>query len=140
MFGENGIYGKSYHKIIDKNRIIIPLSTNVEAKEELCFIEEDELTFKICSLKELKKEIEQLKNIKVSSIEEKEKIEKEITKITFFINSYSIVDKERRIVIPKYFLEKYNIKKELIFQGAYNHIKVFSSDENYKKYMKKLKN
>ena len=106
----------------------------------MCFIEEDELTFKICSLKELKKEIEQLKNIKVSSIEEKEKIEKEITKITFFINSYSIVDKERRIVIPKYFLEKYNIKKELIFQGAYNHIKVFSSDENYKKYMKKLKN
>ena len=98
MFGENGIYGKSYHKMIDKNRIIIPLSTNVEAKEELCFIEEDELTFKICSLKELK-----------------------------------------RIVIPKYFLEKYNIKKELIFQGTYNHIKVFSSDENYKKYMKKLK-
>ena len=140
MFGDNGIYGKSYHTMDTKNRIIIPKDTCVEEKEQMCFYKENEITFSIYSLKTIKKEILRLKTrIQRCKHEDIEKNQKVLNDFIMRIIDYTHVDAQRRMVIPNAIVNEYKLEKSLIFHGGSDHLKIFKDEETYDKYVKSLK-
>lgn len=132
MFGDNGIFGKSYHTMDDKNRIILPKNTNREENDELGFYKENELTFRIYNLKTLKKQIEDYRKGQLSDIE---KIDQIINDLTMRIIATGNVDSSGRTAIPKQIVEEYNLGKRLIFHGGENHLKIFKDEETYNEYV-----
>ena len=140
MFGDNGIYGKSYHTMDTKNRVIIPKDTCVEDKEQMCFYKENEITFSIYSLKTIKKEILRLKTrIQRCKHEDIEKNQKVLNDFIMRIIDYTHVDAQRRMVIPIDIVNEYKLEKNLIFHGGSDHLKIFKDEETYDKYVKSLK-
>lgn len=141
MFGDNILIGKSNHNMQDKNRIILPKNSMAENEDTLCFIRENELTFSIYNLKTIKEQIKRLEKLKNSSnIDELNKIEEAINRLTFSIIGKNDVDKQNRVTIPKMVVNEYDLDGQLIFQGSNDHIKVFNDEEKYKEYQKRIEN
>lgn len=141
MFGDNILIGKSNHNMQDKNRIILPKNSMAENKDTLCFIRENELTFSIYNLKTIEEQIKRLEKLKNSSnIDELNKIEEAINRLTFSIIGTKDVDKQNRVTIPKMVVNEYDLDGQLIFQGSNDHIKVFNDEEKYKEYQKRIEN
>lgn len=141
MFGDNILIGKSNHNMQDKNRIILPTDSMAENKDTLCFIRENELTFSIYNLKTIEEQIKRLEKLKNSSnIDELNKIEEAINRLTFSIIGTNDVDKQNRVTIPKVVVNEYDLDGQLIFQGSNDHIKVFNDEEKYKEYQKRIEN
>ena len=141
MFGDNILIGKSNHNMQDKNRIILPTDSMAENKDTLCFIRENELTFSIYNLKTIEEQIKRLEKLKNSSnIDELNKIEEAINRLTFSIIGTKDVDKQNRVTTPKVVVNEYDLDGQLIFQGSNDHIKVFNDEEKYKEYQKRIEN
>ena len=141
MFGANILIGKSIHNMQDKNRIILPKNSMAENEDTLCFIRENELTFSIYNLKTIKEQIKRLEKLKNSSnIDEINKIEEAINRLTFSIIGKNDVDKQNRVTIPKMVVNEYDLDGQLIFQGSNDHIKVFNDEEKYQEYQKRIEN
>lgn len=141
MFGDNILIGKSNHNMQDKNRIILPKNSMAENEDTLCFIRENELTFSIYNLKTIEEQIKRLEKLKNSSnIDELNKIEEAINRLTFSIIGTNDVDKQNRVTIPKVVVNEYDLDGQLIFQGSNDHIKVFNDEEKYKEYQKRIEN
>lgn len=135
MFGENGIFGKSYHTMDTKNRIILPKDTNREENDELGFYKENELTFRIYNLKTLKEKIEKYNQQQDSDTKKYEQL---INDITMRIIATGNVDAQFRTSIPKVLVDEYKLEKSLIFHGGYDHLKIFKNEEMYNEYVKSL--
>lgn len=141
MFGANILIGKSIHNMQDKNRIILPKNSMAENEDTLCFIRENELTFSIYNLKTIEEQIKRLEKLKNSSnIDEINKIEEAINRLTFSIIGKNDVDKQNRVTIPKVVVNEYDLDGQLIFQGSNDHIKVFNNEEKYQEYQKRIEN
>lgn len=141
MFGDNILIGKSIHNMQDKNRIILPKNSMAENEDTLCFIRENELTFSIYNLKTIEEQIKRLEKLKNSSnIDEINKIEEAINRLTFSIIGTNDVDKQNRVTIPKMVVNEYDLDGQLIFQGSNDHIKVFNDEEKYQEYQKRIEN
>ena len=141
MFGANILIGKSIHNMQDKNRIILPKNSMAENEDTLCFIRENELTFSIYNLKTIEEQIKRLEKLKNSSnIDEINKIEEAINRLTFSIIGTNDVDKQNRVTIPKMVVNEYDLDGQLIFQGSNDHIKVFNDEEKYQEYQKRIEN
>jgi DNA-binding transcriptional regulator/RsmH inhibitor MraZ len=139
MFGDVPIYGKKIMKVESKHRIVIPSSCNAEVGELIFFSEENELTFQIFGLKILEARLKEYKDLinSAKTKEEEAKWQKEKNAYNFSIIGESCVDSQKRIILPKEVLEKYNIEKTVITQGVYDHIKVFSNEKDREEYILK---
>lgn len=135
MFGENGIFGKSYHTMDDKNRIILPKDTNREENDELAYYKENELTFRIYNLKRVK---EKIKKYEEKYDSDPTKYEQLINNLTMRIIATGNVDAQYRTPIPKQIVNEYKLQKSLIFHGGSDHLKIFKDEETYNKYVKSL--
>ena len=132
MFGENGIFGKTYHTMDSKNRIILPKDTNREENDVLAYYKENELTFRIYNLKTIKKQIENYRKKQISDIEKYEYL---INDLTMRIIATGNVDSQFRTTIPNIIMEEYNLGKSLIFHGGSDHLKIFKDEETYNEYV-----
>ena len=135
MFGENGIFGKTYHTMDSKNRIILPKDTNREVNDVLAYYKENEFTFRIYNLKTIKKQIE---NYRKEQIYDIEKYEYLINDLTMRIIATGSIDSQFRTTIPNIIMEEYKLGKSLIFHGGSDHLKIFKDEETYNQYVKSL--
>lgn len=139
MFGEKPLYKLSKHNLDIKNRIILHKDTQVQKNDEIVFLIDDDLTFSLYPYQLICKKLQKL-NEKIEVITKEEEYNFFINrKNEILINIIDIrkVDTGNRIVIPKNIIEKYEIKKEVISKGFYDHLKIFPNEEIYKKYVKK---
>ena len=117
MFGDKPMFGQTKLSIDDKNRIIIPVSTNREPGEELLVIDNKELKiYEIYSVKRLEERYKELDDLILNSKTKKEKIfyEKRLLELSKSILRSSIVESKGRIALGKKF-EEY---KEVLCTGA----------------------
>lgn len=140
MFQTNLLLGIDTRKVDDNRRIIIPKDTGVAEGEMLCLIRENDLAFKICSYKLVEAKLEKYRKLINCSKSSKEELERKNMRdiLTLSIMDKVLVDCQNRVRIPKVVMEEYQIADKVILCGSDDHLKVFSCDEKYDKYIKRL--
>lgn len=136
MFGEQQMYLNSENSIDNKKRVYMPSKSKVESKEQLMICSESDIYFSIYSYIYINRYIEKLEKryLKVATFDEKLEILKEIEYFKSKIVDSCAVDNQKRIILPHEIINNYDIKDKIIFVGAKDHLKCFSSYEDVKKY------
>lgn len=122
MIGNEIITGNSTQKIDNKHRIILPNFTNAEEGEKLVLYEEFDF---ISIYSQSKFEEKFISKEPKSPIEQK----KEYDELAKKILGTTEVKSQNRIVIPKEVIIQYKLLKEIIIQGAIDHINLYGKNE-----------
>lgn len=121
MFGDKPMFGKIELNIDEKNRIIIPVSTNREIGEELLLLYNKELKiYEIYGLKRLEERYKEIKKIveNPKTIKEKSFYEKMLLELSKSVLVSSKVQNNGRITIGEVFGES----KKVLCIGAYDRL------------------
>ena len=143
MFGDEIMLFQTKVKIDVKGRMSIPSKTNVEEKEKLILIGNDDY-ISIFSLDVIKNRIKLLANSKIDAISNGDVelikyLDNELRLIsTSSLDTYS-VDKYHRILLSSKLRNLYNFTNEVFIQGEINHINVFKDEETFENYKIKIK-
>ncbi len=97
MFGEGNIYGQTSVSLDTKDRIILPVFTYAEPKDELLVINKEDYLY-VCKEEKIENIVNNLEQKYIySNLDEKKQIELELLKIYRAILKKVEVDKQRRL-------------------------------------------
>jgi len=119
----NGMFvGQSVHVLDNKSRLVLP----AKYRSQLSSIVYLSLDLDSC-LSIYSEEIYSKKAQNMNDLDDFDKNSRALKRI-FFANSFEVaLDKQGRIMIPKYLLEKVDIEKQIVIIGAFDHIQLFST-------------
>ena len=114
--------GQSVHVLDNKSRLVLP----AKYRSQLSSIVYLSLDLDSC-LSIYSEEIYSKKAQNMNDLDDFDKNSRALKRI-FFANSFEVaLDKQGRIMIPKYLLEKVDIEKQIVIIGAFDHIQLFST-------------
>ncbi|NLC48446.1 MAG: hypothetical protein GX758_03705 [Tenericutes bacterium] len=141
MFADDIILGYKVCKFDSKGRLFLPKFTYAEKDDEICITKENDMFLGLYNYNKLKSKINGLKKESLTSKNKEiiQLIESQLEEIyTKFITS-SIVDAQRRLLIPKEVISSQNLSEYIILQGANDYARVFSDEKSYNEYVKKYR-
>jgi MraZ protein len=114
--------GQSIHSLDNKNRLVLPAKYRSQLSPTIYLSLDLDSCLSIYS-----EEVYSKKAEKINTLSDFDKDSRALKRI-FFANSYEVVmDKQGRIMIPNFLLEKVKIEKEVAVVGAFDHIQLFSN-------------
>ena len=116
--------GQSVHTLDDKQRVVLPSKLRVQLSTTVY------LSFDLDHCISIYSENEYMEKAKyMASLNDFDKNSRTLKKI-FFANSFeATVDKQGRLSLPKFLLEKAGISKEVVISGAFNHLELYSVEK-----------
>jgi len=120
---ENGMFvGQSVHVLDNKSRLVLPAKYRSQLSSTVYLSLDLDSCLSIYS-----EEIYSKKAQNINNLDDFDKNSRALKRI-FFANSFEVtLDKQGRIMIPKYLLEKVDIEKQIVIIGAFDHIQLFST-------------
>ncbi|MDD4531984.1 MAG: division/cell wall cluster transcriptional repressor MraZ [Bacilli bacterium] len=114
--------GQSIHSLDNKNRLVLP----AKYRSQLSSVVYLSLDLDSC-LSIYSEDVYGQKAEKINALSDFDKDSRALKRI-FFANSCEVtMDKQGRIMIPMFLLEKVKIEKEVVVVGAFDHIQLFSN-------------
>ena len=116
--------GQSLHTLDDKQRVVLPSKARVQLSSTIYLSFDLDHCISIYSEKEY---LEKAKHM--NALDDFDKDSRTLKKI-FFANSFeATVDKQGRLSLPKFLLEKARIAKEVVIVGAFDHLELYSVEK-----------
>lgn len=140
MFGEDVILGYKNCKLDSKGRIILPKFTFATEDDEIGITRENNGYIGLYNYNILKHRIKDLKTESLSKKNEEliQYIESQLEEIFAKFITTSVVDTQRRLLIPKELLDSQGFSENAILQGAYDHARLFTDEDRYNQYIRKF--
>ena len=114
--------GQSVHVLDNKSRLVLPAKYRSQLSSTVYLSLDLDSCLSIYS-----EEIYSKKAQNINNLDDFDKNSRALKRI-FFANSFEVtLDKQGRIMIPKYLLEKVDIEKQIVIIGAFDHIQLFST-------------
>jgi len=119
----NGMFvGQSVHVLDNKSRLVLPAKYRSQLSSTVYLSLDLDSCLSIYSEETYSKKAQNINNL-----DDFDKNSRALKRI-FFANSFEVtLDKQGRIMIPKYLLEKVDIEKQIVIIGAFDHIQLFST-------------
>ena len=114
--------GQSVHVLDNKSRLVLPAKYRSQLSSTVYLSLDLDSCLSIYSEETYSKKAQNINNL-----DDFDKNSRALKRI-FFANSFEVtLDKQGRIMIPKYLLEKVDIEKQIVIIGAFDHIQLFST-------------
>lgn len=114
--------GQSVHVLDNKSRLVLPAKYRSQVSSTVYLSLDLDSCLSIYSEETYSKKAQNINNL-----DDFDKNSRALKRI-FFANSFEVtLDKQGRIMIPKYLLEKVDIEKQIVIIGAFDHIQLFST-------------
>lgn len=121
-------YGQYNHSIDEKNRLMIPRKMRDEAGIKLFILKGYEGSLSVYKADEFDKLVEKLQELSYT-----QRNARDFIRATLGSACELEVDKQGRIQIPTYFMNKFQMDKDVIVIGAGNHFEIWNK-KSYEAY------
>lgn len=141
MFGEKMMLGNCERRLDPKGRVFMPKFTYAEQNDEIVILQ-SQYYLSIWNANQMKQRIETLKNGMLASENDNiyQKLQRELEELLYYSYSTSKIDSQKRALVPTNILIQNGfINDTVILEGAYDHIRLFPSQEDLNDFVMKLK-
>lgn len=115
--------GQSLHSLDDKSRLVLPVKFRSQLSSIVYLYLDLDSCLSVYSEADYSKKAE-----KMNALDDFDKDSRALKRV-FFANSYETqIDRQGRLSIPLFLLEKAKISKDVVVIGAFDHIQLFAKE------------
>ena len=123
------VIGIAEQKIDSKNRIILPSFTHVKDRDSVAFFRDDAF-LSIYGADYITKLIDEFHKEDLKRFKDFLVLKRKYDELCSRVVSRSVVDKQRRVLLPSVLRDFYQFKDNVVIVGALDHINIFRNRED----------